>query len=267
MNWAIGDIQGCFDSFEKLLKEINFDFDKDRLWLVGDIVNRGKKSLEVLEFVYEYQKKINFVLGNHDIGLLAAFWGLKPSNETIEPILTHKRANEYINWLKNQPFIHIDYALGYVMAHAGIAPQFELGGAIYYNLLLQGRLSSFEAKEWLGKIFSKETRRYHPMGPLIEEERYALNSFIRMRYCYKDGMLDFKQKGSTKNAPKELMPWFDCPNRKQIDLKILFGHWSTLGLFVRDDVICLDTGCVWGRKLSAFCLESKEIVQVECKAK
>ena len=265
MNWAIGDIQGCFDNLDKLLKKINFNFDKDKLWLVGDIVNRGKKSLEVLEFVYEHQDRINLVLGNHDIGLIAAFYNLRPSNETIEPILSHKNANKYINWLRSQPFLHIDYALGYVMAHAGIAPQFDLENAIYYNLLLQGRLSSIEAKEWLEKIFAKETKKYHTKASLIEEERYALNSFIRMRYCYKDGRLDFKQKGAPKDVSKKLYPWFDCPNRKKIDLTILFGHWSTLGLLQREDVICIDTGCVWGRYLSAISLETQEIVQVECK--
>ncbi len=266
MTWAIGDIQGCFDNFQNLLTKINFDPNRDRLWLVGDLVNRGNKSLEVLEYVYEHRESIDIVLGNHDISLIAAYFGLKKSNPTIEPILNSAKAESLINWLRSQPFLHIDYNLGYAMAHAGIAPNFQLGAAKHYNDILQQRLNSKEVKEWLKIMLSKETDHFEPHGQNSDIERYALNSFIRMRYCYKNGYLDFKQKGSPYTLKRDdLYPWFDCPIKEKKELKIVFGHWSTLGFLDRDDILALDTGCLWGRELSAYNLESRERVFVKCK--
>ncbi len=265
MNWAIGDIQGCFDNFQALLKKIEFDPKKDKLWLVGDLVNRGPKSLEVLEYLYEIKESCKIVLGNHDISLIAAYYGLKKANPTILPILESKNAKKLIDWLRGLPFMHLDYKLGYVMAHAGIAPQFDIGMAIYYNNLLQKELSGPNAKEWLKKMLKKQTTKFHPNSDIIEEERYALSSFIAMRFCYADGTLDFKQKGSPfKLKNKELYPWFDCPHRKKLDLKVVFGHWSTLGFLNREDILALDTGCVWGKELSAFDLENNKLVQISC---
>ncbi len=266
MTWAIGDIQGCFDNFMKLLKEINFNPQKDKLWLVGDLVNRGDKSLEVIEYLYSIKESCNIVLGNHDISLIATYFGLKKSNPTIETILNSPKVDLYINWLRTLPFIHIDYNLGYVMAHAGIAPTFELGSAIYYNNMLQKKLQSSNVKEWLELILKENTTKLHPNKDKIQEERYALNSFVSMRYCYVDGTLDFKQKGSPKDLINpNLYPWFDCPNRKKIDFKIVFGHWSTLGYLNRDDILALDTGCIWKRELSAFELENNKLIQIKCK--
>jgi len=265
LTWAIGDIQGCFDSFEKLLKEINFNPSIDRLWLVGDLVNRGNKSLEVLEYVYENQNIINIVLGNHDISLIAAYFGLKKSNPTIEPILNSPKVDILINWLREQPFLHIDYNLGYAMAHAGIAPNFELGAAKYYNDILQDRLKSQGAKEWLRAMLSKDCDHFISGGSNVDIERYALSSFTRMRYCYKNGYLDFKQKGSPSLLDRDdLYPWFDCPTKVEKELKIVFGHWSTLGFLDREDIVALDTGCVWGRELSAYCLESNDVISISC---
>ena len=265
MIWAIGDIQGCYTKLMELLIKINFNPKKDKLWLVGDLVNRGEHSLEVLKFVYAYRDSINIVLGNHDISLIAAYFGLKKSNPTIEPILQYKDADKLINWLRAQPFLHIDYNLGYVMAHAGIAPNFELGAAKHYNDILQKRLQSKDAKEWLRAMLSKDSDHFVAGGTNVEIERYVLASFTRMRYCYKNGYLDFKQKGSPdKLKNSELTPWFDCPLVVEKELKIVFGHWSTLGFLDREDVLALDTGCLWGKELTAYCLENKEIVSVSC---
>jgi len=265
MNWAIGDIQGCYDNFQRLLKKIEFNPKSDKLWLVGDLVNRGPKSLEVLEYLYDIQESCNIVLGNHDVSLIATYYGLKKPNENTLPVLESKNADKLINWLRSLPFIHIDYDLGYIMAHAGIAPQFELGSAIYYNKLLTKELSGKNAREWLEKILKKKATKFHPKADIIEEERYALGSFISMRYCYVDGTLDFKQKGSPKELKRDdLYPWFDCPNRKKLELKVVFGHWSTLGFLNREDIVALDTGCVWKKSLSAFSLENSKLVQIPC---
>ena len=266
MTWAIGDIQGCYDNLQELLALIEFNPKKDTLWLVGDLVNRGAKSLEVLEYLISIDKSIKVVLGNHDIALIAAYFGLKKSNPTIEPILKHKNAKKFIDWLRQKPFLHIDYNLGYAMSHAGIAPNFELGAAKYYNDILQKRLQSPHVKEWLRAMLSKDTNHFEPHGQNTEIERYALSSFTRMRYCYKNGYLDFKQKGSPKKLKRDdLYPWFDCPIKVEKELKIVFGHWSTLGFLDRDDILALDTGCLWGGKLTAYCLEDKRRFSIPCK--
>lgn len=265
MTWAIGDIQGCYSSFMKLLEKINFDPKRDRLWLVGDLVNRGSGSLEVLEYVYANRQSINIVLGNHDISLIAAYFGIKKSNPTIEPILSSPNASTLIEWLRKQPFVHMDFKLGYVMAHAGIAPNFELGAAKFYSEVLEEYLQSAHAKEWLQAILSKDSDYFNPKGGLIEQERYIMSSFTRMRYCYSNGHLDFEQKGAPQNViNKELTPWFNAPNAIKKELKIVFGHWSTLGFINRDDILSTDTGCVWGGKLTAVSLQQEQVVQVEC---
>ena len=264
MIWAIGDIQGCYDNFRELLALIEFNPKVDRLWLVGDLVNRGNKSLEVLEYLISIEDNIDVVLGNHDIALIAAYFKIKKSNPTIEPILKHKNAKKFINWLREKPFLHLDYNLGYAMSHAGIAPNFTLSMAKHYNDILQKRLQSPHAKEWLKAMLSKDTDRFEP-NEQIETERYALSSFIRMRYCYKNGHLDFKQKGSPKNLKRDdLYPWFDCPQKVKKELKIVFGHWSTLGFIDRDDILALDTGCIWGGKLTAYSLTDKRRFSVPC---
>ena len=266
MTWAIGDIQGCFDNFKELLAKIEFNPSKDRLWLVGDLVNRGSKSLEVLEYLISIEDSINVVLGNHDITLIASYYGLKKTNPTIEPILKHKNAKKYISWLREKPFLHIDYNLGYALAHAGIAPNFELGAAKYYNNILQQRLKSSHVKEWLRAMLSKDTPYFDPHGKNLDIERYALSSFTRMRYCYKNGYLDFKQKGSPKNLKNpKLYPWFKCPTRIKKEVKILFGHWSTLGFLETPEVVALDTGCIWGGELSAYSLEEKIKISTPCR--
>ena len=266
MNWAIGDIQGCFDSFMALLDKIEFDEKKDKLWLVGDLVNRGNKSLEVLEYLYTIKDSCNIVLGNHDISLIATYYGIKKPNATIEPILKSNNVKKLIKWLRSLPFIHIDYELGFIMAHAGIAPNFELGNAIYYNNLLQEKLSDKNVKNWLKEMFSKDITKLNPNKDIIDYDKYALGAFTRMRYCYKDGTLDFKQKGPIDSVKDlNLYPWFDCPNRKNLELKIVFGHWSTLGFVNREDILAIDTGCVWNRELTAVRLEDEKVVKLSCK--
>ncbi len=268
MIWAIGDIQGCYDSFSKLLKKIDFNPKKDQLWLAGDLVNRGHKSREVLEYLYSIRKSIKVVLGNHDIALLAVAWGIKKSNPTLDPILKDPKSDKWIDWLRRQPFIQLDTNLGYVMAHAGLPPEFGLETSLHYNRILMRRLQSKGAKDWLKKMMEKSEDHFDPLGGDLTQERYMLSGFTRMRFCYSDGRLDFDQKGSPSKRckAKGLMPWFEVPIRKAIKQKVIFGHWSTLGYFENDEVCCLDSGCLWQGKLTAKRLDSKEgeIVQVAC---
>jgi bis(5'-nucleosyl)-tetraphosphatase (symmetrical) len=268
MIWAVGDIQGCYDPLMRLLEKIDFDPGRDTLWLAGDLVNRGPKSREVLEYLYGIRDSLRIVLGNHDIALMAAWWGIKKSNPTLDPILNDPMAETWLEWLRSQPFMQVDLELGWVMAHAGIPPEFGLGTSLHYNRILQQRLQSDRAAEWLKKMMGKNEDHFDPLGSDLQYERYMLSGFIRMRYCTPDGRLDFDQKGppTQKVRAKGLMPWFECPVRKRLEERIVFGHWSTLGYFENDEVCCLDSGCLWKGRLTARRLDTPErvVVQVAC---
>ncbi|CAA6824074.1 MAG: Bis(5'-nucleosyl)-tetraphosphatase, symmetrical (EC [uncultured Sulfurovum sp.] len=269
--WAIGDIQGCFDSFIELLEKINFNPDEDKLWIAGDLVNRGDKSLETLNYLYSIKNSISIVLGNHDIALIAAYAGVKKANETIQPILDAPNARELIHWLRQQPFFHWDFKLGYCMAHAGISPEFDFGMATNYSLRIEKKLQGRNYRSWLKHMYKVSSNKFSAKASSMDIDKYILSSFIAMRFCEDDGTLDFKQKGvptEYKVLKKGLKPWFACPTRRSTTLKIVFGHWSTLGYYQDSNVLALDTGCLWGGKLTAARLDTDEaiIVQIPCKA-
>ncbi len=266
--WAIGDIQGCYKSFMELLEKISFNPEVDRLWIAGDLVNRGEGSLETLEYLYSIRESVEVVLGNHDITLIAAYYAIKKSNPTIDPILESPEAKKLIDWLRGQKFLHVDYKLGYCMAHAGISPEFDLGMAMEYAKRIELQLQSDTVDMWLKSMF-KEGSNYFDRGATpVDIDKYIVSSFTRMRYCYGDHRLDFDQKGAPSGElrQKGLKPWFECENRKEIELKIIFGHWSTLGFHHDKNVLSLDTGCVWDRELTAVRIDTAEIqrVQVSC---
>ena len=267
--WAIGDIQGCYASLRALLQKIEFNPQNDKLWLVGDLVNRGKEPLETLEYLYDIRHSVEIVLGNHDIALIGAYYGIKKSNSTLDPILESPEAKKLIDWIKDQKFLHVDYELGYCMAHAGISPEFDLGMAIRYAAHLETELQSANAHIWLEKLLKKNTGRFDRKADIADIDRYLMSSFTRMRFCFNDHRLDFDQKGppSEMLASKGMTPWFLSSYRKKIDLKIVFGHWSALGYYQDDNVLALDTGCIWNGKLTAARLDmpQPDIVQVECK--
>jgi len=266
--WAIGDIQGCHGSLMKLLDKIAFNPTHDRLWIAGDLVNRGEDSLETLYYLYSIRESVEIVLGNHDITLIAAYYGIKKSNPTLDPILNSPDAKMLIDWLRHQKFLHVDYRLGYCMAHAGVSPEFDLGMALRYAKRLEEKLQHPHAKTWLKAMFKEGANKFDRKASSIDIDRYIMSAFTRMRYCYGDHRLDFDQKGAPTEAlrKKGLKPWFECENRAEIDLKIIFGHWSTLGFYHDDNVLALDTGCLWGGKLTAARIDADEveIVQVAC---
>ena len=269
--WAIGDIQGCYRSFTELLEKIAFNPEHDRLWIAGDLVNRGEGSLETLEYLYSIKESVDIVLGNHDISLIAAYYGIKKSNPTIDPILQSPEAKKLIDWLREQKFLHVDYQLGFCMAHAGISPEFDLGMALTHAQRVEERLQGDEAEEWLKQMFKSGIDRFNRDASLIDIDRYIVSAFTRMRFCHGNHRLDFDQKGAPTDKLREkgLKPWFECKDRKDIDLRIIFGHWSTLGLYEDEHVLSLDTGCLWGGKLTAARIDSDtvEIVSIECKKK
>lgn len=266
--WAIGDIQGCYDSLRALLEKIDFDTQRDEIWFAGDLVNRGEGSLETLEYLYSIKDNVKIVLGNHDITLIAAYYGIKKSNPTIDPILESPDAKKLIDWLREQKFLHVDYDLGYCMAHAGVSPEFDLGMAMMYTKSVEEKLQSDQAAIWLEQMFKKGSNRFNRDASLIDIDRYIVSAFTRMRFCYGDHRLDFDQKGPPTDELREkgLKPWFECQNRKDIDLRIIMGHWSTLGFYEDEHVLALDTGCLWGGKLTAARIDSDEveIVSIDC---
>jgi bis(5'-nucleosyl)-tetraphosphatase (symmetrical) len=254
----------------KLLEKIAFNPKNDTLWIAGDLVNRGKGSLETLEYLYSIKDSIKIVLGNHDLTLIAAYYGIKKSNKTIDPILESPHAKRLIEWLRIQKFLHVDYELGFCMAHAGISPEFDLGMAIRYAAQIEERLKDdAHVVTWLTKMFHQATDRFGREASQDDIERYILSTFTRMRYCYRDHRLDFEQKGpptEKKVIKKGLKSWFDVEDRKSIELRIIFGHWSALGFYEDRHVLALDTGCVWGGKLTAtrIDLDEIEVVSVSC---
>ncbi len=267
--WAVGDIQGCFDALKALLEKIDFNPEEDELWVAGDLVNRGDKSLETLNYLYSIRDSIKVVLGNHDIALIAAYAGVKKSNETIQPILDAPNASKLIHWLRHQPFLHWDFKLGYCMAHAGISPEFDFGMARTHAKRIEQKLQGRNYKSWLKHMFKKSANSFDAKASSLEIEKYILSSFTAMRFCEDDGRLDFNQKGKPteyKSIGKGLKPWFACPTRRSTTLKIVFGHWSTLGYYQDSNVLALDTGCLWGKALTVARLDTKEpiIVQFKC---
>lgn len=255
--YAIGDLQGCFKSLDALLKKIAFSPKTDTLWFVGDLVNRGAQSLECLEFVCDLHKKnaAKMVLGNHDIFLLACAEGFQTpkKGDTLDEILNSPKLAHFVGFLKKQPLVFLDK--NFCMVHAGILPSWSLKTA-------ESRARHVENFLQTKKGFLKEIWGNSKNGK-FDEERFTINVFTRMRFLKRNnGDLDFDFKGEIANAPPDLMPWF-C--KRKPDEKILItGHWSALGLKITPHWYALDSGCLWGRELSAIRLEDQAVFQVPC---
>ena len=254
--YAIGDIQGCYDSLQYLLEKLDFSPEDDRLWFVGDLVNRGKKSLKTVKFVKSLGDSAVTVLGNHDVSLIAMHYGSLPASPTLKKFLKSKHCDELIDWLRSRPVLHVNESLGVCMAHAGISPQWNLEQAISYASEIEDKLQGDDVGNWLKEVYGNKPNLWNETLISTERHRYIMNAFMRMRYCnVKDGSLDFKLNGVPKikdlKSAKQV-PWFLLNNRKHIPLRIIFGHWSSLGYYNDDNVTSLDTGCVWGRQLTAI---------------
>ena len=260
--YAIGDIQGCFYAFQKLIESINFSPEVDTLWLVGDVINRGAYSLEVLRWCYKHQDSIQMVLGNHDLHTIAVAHGIRKPNrsDTIQSIIEAPDADTLLTWLRQQPLIVNNE--NYVMVHAGLLPQWQLIDALSYAKEVECALQSNHYVDFLSHMYGNTPNRWQDNLDGYDRLRLVVNAMTRMRVCSPDGALDFSFKGELKDVPNGLIPWFDLPNRVSIHQTIIFGHWSALGLQQRDNIVALDTGCLWGGKLTALCLETKVITQV-----
>jgi bis(5'-nucleosyl)-tetraphosphatase (symmetrical) len=260
--YAIGDIQGCYDELVALLERLRFDPAADTLWLTGDLVNRGPRSLEVLRAVKALGSAAITVLGNHDLHLLAV--ATTPSEprkpqDTLDSILRAPDRDELLDWLRRQPLLHHDPRLGYTMIHAGLPPQWDLKTAQACAHELQAVLRDADSSKALfTHMYGNKPNLWSADLHGFERLRFITNCFTRLRFCDAEGRLDLKYKGRIDEAPKHLMPWFEVPGRRSRDLHILCGHWSALGYHDGDGVLSIDTGCVWGGQLCAVRLDQRE---------
>ncbi len=266
--YAVGDLQGCYKSLRRLLNKISFSPDCDRLWLAGDLVSRGHRSLEVLRYVKDLGDSAVCVLGNHDISLIAAHYGVIKPHESLKAVMKADDREELIDWLRHRPMLHFDHELGYCMAHAGIYPHWSWLQAQQCASEVEVPLRGATVQRWLEQVYGDEPTQWNNDLQSYERHRFIVNAFTRMRGCNPDGSLNFTIKGTSKDHQQNgLYPWFRLPTRSLLPYKVVFGHWSALGYRNDNQIISLDTGCVWGRKLTAVCLDDDIIqpIQVACK--
>jgi len=264
--WAIGDLQGCYGVTQRLLEKIRFDPAQDRLWFCGDLVNRGGESLETLRLVHSLREQSVAVLGNHDLSLLAiserSSDDQRKVNQDLQRILFADDRDTLIDWLRHRPLLHSDRALGWMMIHAGLAPKWTTVHAEKHAFEIERRLQSDGRRKLLRNMYG-DYPAWSPALRGVERERAIINIFTRMRYCSTRGRIAFNEKGAPGTQVPGLYPWYEVPGRAERDLKIVCGHWSTLGLFIGHGVHAIDTGAVWGGKLTALQLDTDELRLVQ----
>lgn len=266
--YAVGDLQGCAHEFELLLERIDFDPARDRLWLVGDLVNRGPQSLHCLRLVRALGTAAITVLGNHDLHLLAlasTSREKRKSQDTLDDILNAPDRDELMEWLAQRPVLHYDAQLDTILVHAGLAPEWDLATARTLAAELETTLRDASARRALFEhMYGDSPARWSPRLTGFERLRFITNCFSRLRMIAANGDLELKHKGPPQAAP-HLTPWFQVSNRRTWQHRIVFGHWSALGFYAGDNVVCVDTGCVWGNSLCAVRLdETAAPVQIPC---
>lgn len=255
--YAIGDIQGCYDELRRALDAVDFDPVRDCLWCVGDLVNRGPKSLEVLRFVRGLGDAAICVLGNHDLHLLAlaAGNGKHKGESSLEKVLTAADADELLHWLRHRPLLHHDAGLDFLMVHAGLPPQWDLATAQACAREVEDVLRGDAHTDYFLHMYGNKPELWDPALRGMERWRFITNCLTRLRYCEPDGSLALKDKGPPGSQSWGRMPWFEHPLRATRNQRIVFGHWSTLGYQARDNVWALDTGCLWGGALTLLQLD------------
>lgn len=264
--YVIGDIQGCFSTLNKLLTHIHFDPKKDILWFTGDLVNRGKESLETLRFIKNLGAAHKTVLGNHDLHLIARAYDAHASHpdDTLDAILKAPDKNELIDWLRHQPLLH--HEKNFTLVHAGLAASWDLSTAQQLAKEVETVLQSKSPRDFLQHMYGNQPDQWDNTLQGFDRLRCITNFFTRLRFCYPDGRMELKNKGKVEHA-ETLIPWFNVENRQNKHLKILFGHWAALGGITNTpNAIALDTGCIWGYMLTAFRLEDEKRFNISCAA-
>lgn len=266
MHYLIGDVQGCCDALERLLAEIGFSPSRDQLHLLGDLVNRGPASLRTLQRLRSLGAAANCLLGNHDMHLLAVAAGVrKPHrNDTLDDILASADRDALLDWLRHGKLA--DHVEGWLLVHAGVVPQWTAEQTLALAGELHAVLTGPDLADFLQVMYGNQPARWHDALHGHERWRMVLNVLTRIRYCTADGTLEFETKDGSGQPPPGHLAWFDVPDRRTRGVPIAFGHWSTLGLQNRPNLLALDTGCVWGGALTAVRIDGgrREVTQVHC---
>lgn len=266
MHWLVGDIQGCDDALARLLAEIGYSPSRDHLHALGDLVNRGPRSLAVLRRLRALEGSATCLLGNHDLHLLALAHGVRRAHrsDTLHEVLAAPDREAWLDWLRQRPLA--DQAQGWLLVHAGVPPQWDVAQTLALAREVEAVLRSADLAPFLGLMYGNEPARWSEALHGVERWRFVVNALTRMRFVAADGTLDFQVKEGADAAPPGLLPWFEAPGRRTLGTPVAFGHWSTLGLIDRPDLLALDTGCVWGGSLSAARVDGgrRELVQLRC---
>ncbi len=266
MHWLIGDLQGCGDAFDRLLAQVGFSPSRDGLTVLGDLVNRGPQSLQVLQRMRALGASAEALLGNHDLHLLAVAYGVRPAHasDTLNEILESPERQAWLEWLRARPLALERH--GWLCVHAGVNPAWTALQTLTLAAEVQALLSGPDLADFLPRMYGNEPARWDDALQGAERWRHVINVLTRIRFVHADGALDFKAKEGAAAAPPGLVPWFDAPRRASAGTPIAFGHWSTLGLVNQATLLGLDTGCVWGGSLTAVRVDGgrREVVQVRC---
>jgi len=256
--YAIGDVQGCYDELQALLGRVGFDRGHDRLWFVGDLVNRGPKSLEVLRFVRELGDRATVVLGNHDLHLVTQHEGFerKRKDDTFTDVLGAPDAKELVDWVRTRPMMHVEGH--WAMVHAGLLPQWTVQKSLSLAKEVEAALHARDYRDFLANMYGSKPERWNDDLAGWDRLRVIINAMTRMRFCTAQGEMEFRSDGVT--PPAGFAPWYAI--RRGREPSIVCGHWSSRGLQLSDRIAALDTGCVWGGPLSALRLEDRWLVQV-----
>jgi bis(5'-nucleosyl)-tetraphosphatase (symmetrical) len=262
--FAIGDVQGCFDELERLLGEVGFSPARDRLWFVGDLVNRGPRSLAVVRFVKGLGDRAVVVQGNHDLHLLAFAAGhaKQRADDTFDDLLAAPDCAPLLDWLRFRPMLHVEDE--YVMVHAGLLPSWSVTQAHDLAAEVEAELRSKRYRLFLAELYGSRPDTWRDDLRGMDRLRVIVNAMTRMRFCTAEGVMELGVKGELEKAPPGYLPWFEVPGRKTRGVPIVCGHWSALGLRLTADLLALDTACVWGGSLTAVRLEDRRVFEVPC---
>jgi bis(5'-nucleosyl)-tetraphosphatase (symmetrical) len=255
--WAIGDVQGCAEELRELIRRIGFKADRDQLWFVGDLVNRGPRSLQALRLIRSMRDNAVVVLGNHDLHLLAVALAKAPlrRSDTLDDILRASDRDRLLEWLTTLPLAHCDPAAGDLLVHAGVVPQWDLACTLDLASNVERALRS-NPERVLRAMYGDQPDRWRTSLKGVDRLRFTINVLTRLRFCTSQGVVDLKQSGKPGSAPPPLLPWFKVRARTRERIRIVFGHWSALGYYRGNGVLGLDTGCVWGGALTAANLDA-----------
>jgi bis(5'-nucleosyl)-tetraphosphatase (symmetrical) len=264
--YVIGDIQGCLDELKRLLDTCRFDPAVDTVWFTGDLVNRGPASADTLRFIMALGERAITVLGNHDLHTLAVAHGRFRAhrNDTIGDILDADDREEMLAWLRNRPLMHVDVTHNTALVHAGLPPQWDIATAQACAHEVEQVLRGEHYIAFLGDMYGNEPDTWDEGLEGVDRLRFITNCFTRLRYCNAYGRLELITKCRPGAQAADLMPWFEVPTRRSADTRIAFGHWSTLGRIHNPQLVSLDTGCLWGGTLTAWCIEEDRLIEVDC---